>query len=205
MADESCKTVPAVTAEIAYGHSRLISVKTAGTGYTLSSRIRVLCEAHGLVPVSGSQSDSDLGALAAAHFNAGHRSSRRGRPSSARSSMPRADSSASRSDPRRPVRAARPPGTRSRDRRKAAREIPARRLKPHRRSNADRGVHPERIGALSAKPLRSRNRRVLRQGWSPANRPPTRRTPSVGGSSGDCANAGPGPSVPRVRRAGIVR
>ena len=74
MADESCKTVPAVTAEIAYGHSRLISVKTGGTGYTLSNRIRVLCEAHGIVPVSGSQSDSDLGAIAAAHFNAAHRS-----------------------------------------------------------------------------------------------------------------------------------
>lgn len=74
MGDESCKTVPAVTTEIAYGHSRLISVKTGGTGYTLSDRIRVLCEAHGIVPVSGSQSDSDLGAIAAAHFNAAHRS-----------------------------------------------------------------------------------------------------------------------------------
>ena len=74
MADESCKTVAAVTAEIAYGHSRLISVKTGGTGYTLSNRIRVLCEAHGIVPVSGSQSDSDLGAIAAAHFNAAHQS-----------------------------------------------------------------------------------------------------------------------------------
>jgi L-alanine-DL-glutamate epimerase-like enolase superfamily enzyme len=73
MADESCKTVAAVTAEIAYGHSRLISIKTGGTGFTLSNRIRVLCEAHGLVPVSGSQSDSDLGAIAAAHFNAAHR------------------------------------------------------------------------------------------------------------------------------------
>lgn len=74
MADESCKTVAAVTAEIAFGHSRLISVKTGGTGYTLSNRIRVLCEAHGIVPVSGSQSDSDLGAIAAAHFNAAYQS-----------------------------------------------------------------------------------------------------------------------------------
>ena len=74
MADESCKTIAAVTAEIAFGHSRLISVKTGGTGYTLSNRIRVLCEAHGIVPVSGSQSDSDLGAIAAAHFNAAHQS-----------------------------------------------------------------------------------------------------------------------------------
>jgi L-alanine-DL-glutamate epimerase-like enolase superfamily enzyme len=74
MADESCKTIPALTAEIAYGHSRLVSVKTGGTGYTLSDRIRVVCEAHGIVPVSGSQSDSDLGAIAAAHFNAAHRS-----------------------------------------------------------------------------------------------------------------------------------
>lgn len=73
MADESCKTVAAVTAEIAHGHSRLISVKTGGTGFTLSKKILLLCEAHGLVPVSGSQSDSDLGAIAGAHFNAGHR------------------------------------------------------------------------------------------------------------------------------------
>jgi L-alanine-DL-glutamate epimerase-like enolase superfamily enzyme len=73
MGDESCKTVAAVTAEIAYGHSRLISIKTGGTGYTLSKKILLLCEAHGLVPVSGSQSDSDLGAIAGAHFNAGHR------------------------------------------------------------------------------------------------------------------------------------
>lgn len=74
MADESCKTVPAVTAEIAYGHSRLVSVKTGGTGFTLSRKILVLCESHGIVPVSGSQSDSDFGAIAGAHFNAGHRS-----------------------------------------------------------------------------------------------------------------------------------
>lgn len=73
MADESCKTVAAMTAEIAYGHSRLVSVKTGGTGYTLSRKILLLCEAHGIVPVSGSQSDSDLGAIAAAHFNAGQR------------------------------------------------------------------------------------------------------------------------------------
>jgi L-Ala-D/L-Glu epimerase len=73
MADESCKTLPAVTAEIAYGHSRLISVKNGGTGYTLSKKIVLLCEAHGIVPVTGSQSDSDLGAVCSAHFNAGHR------------------------------------------------------------------------------------------------------------------------------------
>lgn len=74
MADESCKSLPAVTAEIAYGHSRLISIKNGGTGYTLSKKILLLCEAHGIIPVTGSQSDSDLGAVASAHFNAGHRS-----------------------------------------------------------------------------------------------------------------------------------
>lgn len=73
MADESCKTLAAVTAEIAYGHSRLISIKNGGTGYTLSKKILLLCEAHGIVPVTGSQSDSDIGAIASAHFNAGHR------------------------------------------------------------------------------------------------------------------------------------
>jgi L-alanine-DL-glutamate epimerase-like enolase superfamily enzyme len=73
MADESCKTVAAVTDEIAYGHSRLISIKTGGTGFTVSKKILLLCEAYGIVPVTGSQSDSDIGTLAGAHFNAGHR------------------------------------------------------------------------------------------------------------------------------------
>jgi L-alanine-DL-glutamate epimerase-like enolase superfamily enzyme len=127
MADESCKTVPAVTAEIAYGHSRLISVKTGGTGYTLSNRIRVLCEAHGLVPVSGSQSDSDLGAVAAAHFNAAAPLARAkpGRVDVV-SRCGRRPAQRNDRDPRRQVPPARHSRRRRDDRRTEARRIPPR-------------------------------------------------------------------------------
>ncbi len=73
MADESCKTLPTVTSEVARGHCRLLSLKTGGTGYRLSEKFLALCEAFGVIAVSGSQSDSDIGAVAGAHFNAGHR------------------------------------------------------------------------------------------------------------------------------------
>jgi L-Ala-D/L-Glu epimerase len=74
MGDESCKTVAAVVSEIQQGYTRMISIKTGGTGFTLSRRILTLCEAFGIVPISGSQSDSDFGMIAGAHFNASHRS-----------------------------------------------------------------------------------------------------------------------------------
>lgn len=73
MADESCKTLPNVTSEVARGHCRLLSLKTGGSGYRLSEKFLALCEAFGVIAVSGSQSDSDIGAIAGAHFNAGHR------------------------------------------------------------------------------------------------------------------------------------
>jgi L-alanine-DL-glutamate epimerase-like enolase superfamily enzyme len=73
MGDESCKTLAAVTSEVARGSCRMISLKTGGTGYRLSGKILDLCEAFGVIAVSGSQSDSDLGAVAGAHFNAAHR------------------------------------------------------------------------------------------------------------------------------------
>lgn len=73
MADESCKTLASVTSEVARGHCRMISLKTGGTGYRLSKKILGLCEAFGVIAVNGSQSDSDVGAIAGAHFNAAHR------------------------------------------------------------------------------------------------------------------------------------
>lgn len=73
MGDESCKTLASVTSEVSRGSCRMISLKTGGTGYRLSRKILGLCEAFGVVVVSGSQSDSDVGAIAGAHFNAAHR------------------------------------------------------------------------------------------------------------------------------------
>ena len=73
MGDESCKTLGNVTSELVRGACRMISLKTGGTGYRLSRKILHLCEALGGIAVSGSQSDSDLGAIAGAHFNAAQR------------------------------------------------------------------------------------------------------------------------------------
>jgi L-alanine-DL-glutamate epimerase-like enolase superfamily enzyme len=73
MADESCTTVAAVNEEIRRGTCRLMSLKNARTGYTLSRKIIDLCEANGVVPVTGSQGDTEIGALASAHFHAAHR------------------------------------------------------------------------------------------------------------------------------------
>jgi L-alanine-DL-glutamate epimerase-like enolase superfamily enzyme len=73
MADESCTNVHAAAAELRRGHVRFMSVKTARTGYLASQAVVRLCEAAGVQTVIGSQGDSDLGALAAAHFQAAHR------------------------------------------------------------------------------------------------------------------------------------
>lgn len=73
MADESCTTVDAVMEEIRRGTCRMMSLKNARTGYTQSRKIIDLCEANGLVPVTGSQGDTEIGALTSAHFHAAHR------------------------------------------------------------------------------------------------------------------------------------
>jgi len=73
MADESATTVAEVAAEIRRGTCRLISVKNARTGYLQSRRIVAMCEAEGVAPVTGGQGDTEIGALASAHFNAAHR------------------------------------------------------------------------------------------------------------------------------------
>jgi len=68
MADESAPDVPQVVEEIRRGHCRFMSIKPARGGFTRSSHIVKLCEAHGLSTVIGSQGDSDLGTLTSAHF-----------------------------------------------------------------------------------------------------------------------------------------
>jgi L-alanine-DL-glutamate epimerase-like enolase superfamily enzyme len=73
MADESCTTVAAVMDEIRRGTCRLMSIKNARTGYTQSRKIINLCEANGIVPVTGSQGDTEIGAYSSAHFHAAHR------------------------------------------------------------------------------------------------------------------------------------
>lgn len=78
MADESCTSVAAVMDEIRRGTCRLMSLKNARTGYTLSRKIVALCEANGLQPVTGSQGDTEIGCLASAHFHAAHRATATG-------------------------------------------------------------------------------------------------------------------------------
>ena len=78
MADESCTTVASVMEEIRRGTCRLISIKNARTGYSQSRKIIDLCEANGLVPVTGSQGDTEIGAITSAHFHAAHRATASG-------------------------------------------------------------------------------------------------------------------------------
>jgi L-Ala-D/L-Glu epimerase / N-acetyl-D-glutamate racemase len=73
MVDESCTTVADVMEEIRRGTCRMLCLKNARTGYTLSSKILHLCEANGIVPITGSQGDTEIGAITSAHFHAAHR------------------------------------------------------------------------------------------------------------------------------------
>jgi L-alanine-DL-glutamate epimerase-like enolase superfamily enzyme len=77
MADESCTTVAEVAEEIRRGHCRFLSIKTARTGYGHSRRIVHLMEAAGGQTAIGSQGDTDIGTLCAAHFHAAHRATSR--------------------------------------------------------------------------------------------------------------------------------
>jgi L-alanine-DL-glutamate epimerase-like enolase superfamily enzyme len=72
MADESAIDVPQVVEEIRRGDCRFISIKLARGGYTRARQILNLCQAHDIGTVIGSQGDTDLGTLTAAHFHAAH-------------------------------------------------------------------------------------------------------------------------------------
>jgi L-alanine-DL-glutamate epimerase-like enolase superfamily enzyme len=73
MIDESAPTPRTVMDAIERGDCQVVSIKTARTGVTQSKKIMYLAEVNGLRVALGSQGDSEIGALAAAHFGAGHR------------------------------------------------------------------------------------------------------------------------------------
>jgi len=72
MGDESCPTPPDAKRQIEAG-ARVISIKTARTGFTQSRRIIHLCEVNGVRNVHGLQGDTGIGSIASAHVCAGYK------------------------------------------------------------------------------------------------------------------------------------
>jgi L-alanine-DL-glutamate epimerase-like enolase superfamily enzyme len=68
MGDESCFTPTDVAREIELDSLRVVSIKTARTGFTLSRKIVHLCEQAGIRNLHGLQGDSSTGSIASAHF-----------------------------------------------------------------------------------------------------------------------------------------
>jgi len=68
MGDESCLTPAEVMREIELDCLRIISIKTARTGFTLSKKIISLCEQAGIRNLNGLQGDTSTGSLASAHL-----------------------------------------------------------------------------------------------------------------------------------------
>ncbi len=68
MGDESCLTPADVANEIGWDSLRVVSIKTARTGFTLSRKIVHLCEQAGVRNLHGLQGDSATGSMASAHF-----------------------------------------------------------------------------------------------------------------------------------------
>ena len=68
MGDESCITPSDVMREIELDSLRVVSIKTARTGFTLSRKIVHLCEQAGFKNLHGLQGDSGTGSIASAHF-----------------------------------------------------------------------------------------------------------------------------------------
>jgi L-alanine-DL-glutamate epimerase-like enolase superfamily enzyme len=71
MGDESCFTPVDVMREIELGSLRIVLIKTARTGFTLSRKIIHLCEQAGIRNLHGMQGDSSVGTLCSAHLCAG--------------------------------------------------------------------------------------------------------------------------------------
>ncbi len=71
MGDESCITPIDVMREIELGDLRIVSIKTARTGFTLSKKIIHLCEQAGIRNLHGLQGDTSVGTLSSAHLCAG--------------------------------------------------------------------------------------------------------------------------------------
>ncbi len=68
MGDESCPTPVEVAREVELDTLRVISIKTARTGFTLSRKIVHLCEQAGIRNIHGMQGDSAVGSFASAQF-----------------------------------------------------------------------------------------------------------------------------------------
>jgi len=75
--DESCRSLAEVASEVMDGRCRMVSVKTARSGYLTSRKIVALCEALGATPVCGSQLEGAIGAVAQAAFAASHEATAR--------------------------------------------------------------------------------------------------------------------------------
>ncbi|MFC1910238.1 mandelate racemase/muconate lactonizing enzyme family protein [Chloroflexota bacterium] len=73
MGDESCFTPTDVHREIELGTLRIVLIKTARTGFTLSRKIVHLCEQAGIMNLHGMQGDSSVGTLCSAHLCAGQK------------------------------------------------------------------------------------------------------------------------------------
>jgi L-alanine-DL-glutamate epimerase-like enolase superfamily enzyme len=71
--DESCVTPADVAREIELDCLRVVNIKTARTGFTLSEKIVHLCEQSQIKNLLGFQGDTGLGSLASAHFCAAHK------------------------------------------------------------------------------------------------------------------------------------
>ncbi len=75
MGDESCFTPAEVWREISYDWLRIVSVKAARTGFTLSKKIIDICEQAGVRNLNGLQGDTGIGSIASAHVCAAHKNS----------------------------------------------------------------------------------------------------------------------------------
>ncbi len=75
MGDESCFTPTDVWREIGLDWLRIVSVKAARTGFTLSKKIIDMCEQAGVRNLNGLQGDTSLGTIASAHVCAAHKNS----------------------------------------------------------------------------------------------------------------------------------
>lgn len=71
MGDESCITPIDVMKEIELGALRIVCIKTARTGFTLSRKIIYMCENAGIRNLHGLQGDTTIGTLSSAHLCAG--------------------------------------------------------------------------------------------------------------------------------------
>jgi L-Ala-D/L-Glu epimerase len=83
LGDESCFTPSDVMREIEYDTLRVVSIKTARTGFSLSRKIVNLCEQAGIRNLHGLQGDTSIGSIASAHFCAAFKNTSHHYPSEA--------------------------------------------------------------------------------------------------------------------------